>query len=89
MQEIKLPAIRPGRGDSCPIRGRAQKDLDRTVPQKEKVEDEMSCHLVTFHLAEEEYGVGIDSVQEIIRATDITLRAGRSLPRKGCDQSAG
>jgi chemotaxis signal transduction protein len=40
------------------------------------VENEMFCHLVTFHLAEEEYGIGIDNVQETIRASDITYVPG-------------
>lgn len=36
-------------------------------------DDEMKLfHLVTFYLGKEEYGVAISSVQEIIRATDIT-----------------
>jgi purine-binding chemotaxis protein CheW len=37
---------------------------------------EASFHLVTFHLASEEYGLDIGRVQEIIRATDITIVPG-------------
>lgn len=40
-------------------------------------------HLVTFHLAKEEYGVEIGSVQEIIRASDITPVPGAPLHVKG------
>ena len=38
----------------------------------ENAAEKIFYHLVTFHLAKEEYGVEIGSVQEIIRATDIT-----------------
>ena len=72
MQEINLPSSGLAEEILAQFVEGAQKDLDRSVPQKEKPEDGMSCHLVTFHLAGEEYGVGIDNVQEIIRATDIT-----------------
>ena len=72
MQEINLPASGLAEEILAQFVEGAQKDLDRSVSQKEKPEDGMSCHLVTFHLAGEEYGVGIDSVQEIIRASDIT-----------------
>ncbi len=50
----------------------AQRELDDAAGQAEKREQEAIFHLVTFHLGREEYGVEIGSVQEIIRATDIT-----------------
>jgi len=51
---------------------KAQEDInqERTSVKKDQVETLM--HLVTFQLGKEEYGVEIASVQEIIRATDIT-----------------
>jgi purine-binding chemotaxis protein CheW len=83
MQEIKLPAFGLAEEVLAQFMDGAQMELDRTVPQEEKVENEMSCHLVTFHLAEEEYGIGIDNVQEIIRASDITYVPGAPSHVKG------
>jgi purine-binding chemotaxis protein CheW len=51
---------------------RSQEEIDRGAVSLAKAEGETIFHLVTFHLAKEEYGVEIGSVQEIIRATDIT-----------------
>ena len=51
---------------------KAQEDLD-TVATAATAQQEVELHhLVTFSLGGEEYGVDIGSVQEIIRATDIT-----------------
>src|SRR5919201_1792580 len=47
-------------------------EADRAPEGAEKVPGETIHHLVTFNLGREEYGVAIGSVQEIIRATDIT-----------------
>jgi purine-binding chemotaxis protein CheW len=49
-----------------------QKKADTTATEAGKAEAEIVYHLVTFGLGREEYGVDIGSVQEIIRATDIT-----------------
>ena len=51
---------------------RAQEEADGTKETERKAEGETLHHLVTFKLGREEYGVDINSVQEIIRATDIT-----------------
>lgn len=51
---------------------KAQEEADRTQEADSKVDGETLHHLVTFKLGKEEYGVDINSVQEIIRATDIT-----------------
>ena len=83
MQEFKLPVSGLADEVLAQFVESAQKELDRTVPHKEKVADDISCHLVTFHLADEEYGVGIDSVQEIIRASDITYVPGAPSHVKG------
>lgn len=50
----------------------AQKELDTVTEQQGKQKSETFFHLVTFNLLKEEFGVEISSVQEIIRATDIT-----------------
>ncbi len=50
----------------------AQHELDTTRVSTVENDRQAMFHLVTFHLGSEEYGVEIGSVQEIIRATDIT-----------------
>ncbi len=50
----------------------AQQKLDGGAERASQLEARLTHHLVTFHLGKEEYGVDIGSVQEIIRATDIT-----------------
>jgi purine-binding chemotaxis protein CheW len=52
--------------------GKAQQELDTTAMAVAAQQEEQLHHLVTFSLGREEYGVDISSVQEIIRATDIT-----------------
>jgi purine-binding chemotaxis protein CheW len=52
--------------------GKAQQELDATATAVAAQQEEQLHHLVTFSLGREEYGVDISSVQEIIRATDIT-----------------
>ena len=51
---------------------KAQDEVSHNQGMKEHVGDKSFHHLVTFHLDKEEYCVEIGSVQEIIRATDIT-----------------
>jgi purine-binding chemotaxis protein CheW len=51
---------------------KAQLELDATATAVAAQQEERLHHLVTFSLGSEEYGVDISSVQEIIRATDIT-----------------
>jgi len=51
---------------------KAQQETDRSETIEQKQQGEQIHHLVTFQLGREEYGIEIASVQEIIRATDIT-----------------
>jgi purine-binding chemotaxis protein CheW len=55
---------------------KAQQDLNGVTTAAAAQQDEKLHHLVTFSLGSEEYGVEISSVQEIIRATDITIVPG-------------
>ncbi len=50
----------------------AQKEVDRNAVAAAREQEDLLHHLVTFKLGREEYGVEINSVQEIIRAADIT-----------------
>jgi purine-binding chemotaxis protein CheW len=50
----------------------AQQEVDTAGEKAEAKEGDTLFHLVTFFLGREEYGVDIATVQEIIRATDIT-----------------
>ncbi|MCM2357081.1 MAG: chemotaxis protein CheW [Geobacteraceae bacterium] len=70
-------------GMTLPAAGLAEDILKQFIEKAEEEIDQRSAvpqacagqsvyHLVTFNLAKEEYGVEINSVQEIIRATDIT-----------------
>lgn len=61
----------------------AQSEADRNFTATENTEGETFFHLVTFHLAGEEYGVEIGSIQEIIRATAITPVPGARTHVKG------
>ena len=51
---------------------KAQEDVNQVKSDGSRGQAETLLHLVTFQLGREEYGVEIASVQEIIRATDIT-----------------
>jgi len=51
---------------------KAQSETDHNRTDERKEQSEATFHLVTFQLGQEEYGIEIASVQEIIRATDIT-----------------
>lgn len=70
--ELQLPAS----GLAEEVLGRfmenAQKELDTVSEQQAKRKSDTFFHLVTFNLMKEEYGVEISTVQEIIRAADIT-----------------
>lgn len=50
----------------------AQQEVDRDVTLTSGAEGEATLQLVTFRLGREEYGVDINSVQEIIRGGGIT-----------------
>jgi purine-binding chemotaxis protein CheW len=54
------------------LTGIAPGESPRDASGPENGEREALLHLVSFHLAGEQYGLDIGSVQEIIRATDIT-----------------
>jgi len=51
---------------------KAQVEVNQVNTAEKRDQLGMLLHLVTFQLGREEYGVEIASVQEIIRATDIT-----------------
>lgn len=51
---------------------KAQSESEQGRTEEFKEQSENTFHLVTFQLGQEEYGIEIASVQEIIRATDIT-----------------
>jgi purine-binding chemotaxis protein CheW len=51
---------------------KAQEEVNQQLVSTDTPAGKASFHLVTFHLANEEFGVEIGSVQEIIRATEIT-----------------
>lgn len=70
--EIMLPASGLAEDILARFMADAQRQADGTHPDAEKKDGETIHHLVTFNLGKEEYGVDIESVQEIIRASDIT-----------------
>ncbi len=70
--EIKLPEAGLAEDILSQFVEKAQHELDTAAVCTAKDEGETLFHLVTFHLGREEFGVDIGSVQEIIRATDIT-----------------
>src|SRR6516165_3760658 len=70
--EIKLPESGLAEDILSQFVANAQHELDSSTISTVKDEGETLFHLVTFHLGKEEFGVEIGSVQEIIRATDIT-----------------
>lgn len=72
IEEIKLPASGLAEDILAQFVNNAQKELDNSFTEKKREEGELTYHLVTFHLAREEYGVEIANIQEIIRATNIT-----------------
>ena len=69
---LQLPASGLAEDILSRFMGEAQQRLDSVAEQAERREGDSVFHLVTFRLQREEYGVEIGSVQEIIRATDIT-----------------
>jgi purine-binding chemotaxis protein CheW len=61
----------------------SQNELDNVPDHQGKRKDVMFYHLVTFNLLKEEFGVEINSVQEIIRASDITPVPGAPVHVRG------
>lgn len=70
--EITLPESGLAEEILTQFMARAQQEVSSARESEEKEAGEIIHHLVTFNLGKEEYGVNIGSVQEIIRATDIT-----------------
>lgn len=70
--ELQLPASGLAEDILSRFMVDAQKELDEVPDHQERRKGKMFFHLVTFNLLKEEFGVEISSVQEIIRAIDIT-----------------
>lgn len=71
-QKIELPSSGLAEDILFQFMERAQDEVNQNRIIESRDQAENLLHLVTFHLGREEYGVEIASVQEIIRATDIT-----------------
>lgn len=72
-REIQLPESGLAEDILARFVEKAQRELDNDILEAGRDAGmTQQFHLVTFHLGREEYGVEIASVQEIIRATDIT-----------------
>lgn len=69
---LQLPASGLAEDILLRFMGDAQQKLDTVAEHQGRRKDETFLHLVTFNLLKEEFGVEISSVQEIIRAADIT-----------------
>lgn len=70
--EIRLPPSGLAEDILTRFMDSTQQEADNAQKDTVKKEGEIVHHLVTFNLGKEEFGVDIGSVQEIIRATDIT-----------------
>src|SRR5512146_537229 len=81
--EIKLPEAGLAEDILSQFVEKAQHELDNSTLSTVRDEGGTIFHLVTFHLGREEFGVDIGSVQEIIRATDITPVPGAQSHVKG------
>lgn len=81
--EIKLPESGLAEDILARFMDKAQQEANSERQSVGKNEGEIIHHLVTFNLGKEEYGVEIGSVQEIIRATDITPVPGAPVHVRG------
>ena len=70
--ELQLPASGLAEDILSRFMMDAQKELEDVSEHQERRKGKIFYHLVTFNLLKEEFGVEISSVQEIIRAIDIT-----------------
>jgi purine-binding chemotaxis protein CheW len=70
--KIELPASGLAEDILAQFIDRAQEEVDQVRSVENSEQSEAQLHLVTFRLDKEEYGVDIASIQEIIRASDIT-----------------
>lgn len=82
-REIQLPESGLAEDILASFLEKAQETIDSHTVSAVKPDGETTYHLVTFHLAKEEYGIEIHTVQEIIRATDITPVPGAPMHVKG------
>jgi len=72
ISEMKLPDSGLAEDILARFMNEAQQEVNIARVDSGKGAGEIIHHLVTFNLGKEEYGVEIECVQEIIRATDIT-----------------
>jgi len=70
--KIELPSSGLAEDILAQFISKAQSEVNQVGSSELKDQNETIFHLVTFQLGKEEYGIEISSVQEIIRATDIT-----------------
>ncbi len=70
--ELLLPASGLAEDVLSRFVDKAQDEVNYMQGAAENEAEKTFYHLVTFHLEREEYGVEIGSVQEIIRATNVT-----------------
>jgi purine-binding chemotaxis protein CheW len=70
--KIQLPSSGLAEDILAQFIDKVQSEVDKEVRDEQGEVGTTIFHLVTFQLGNEEYGVEIASVQEIIRATDIT-----------------
>jgi len=70
--KIELPSSGLAEDILAQFMEKAQVEVNQVESAEKRDQAETLLHLVTFQLGKEEYGVEIASVQEIIRATDIT-----------------
>jgi purine-binding chemotaxis protein CheW len=82
-ERIELPSSGLAEDILAQFIEKAQSEVDHIVTGEQKNQAEEIFHLVTFQLGREEYGIEIASVQEIIRATDITPVPGAPSHVKG------
>ena len=71
-EEINLPSSGLAEDILAQFVEKAQQELNTNMVAPDRSVGDTVLHLVTFTLGREEYGVEINSVQEIIRATEIT-----------------
>jgi purine-binding chemotaxis protein CheW len=69
--KIQLPSSGLAEDILAQFIDKAQRESDHVLVEQKETSGTI-FHLVTFQLLKEEYGIEIASVQEIIRATDIT-----------------
>lgn len=75
-ERIELPSSGLAEDILARFIDKAQEEVNQVSKIETKEQADALLHLVTFQLGREEYGVEIASVQEIIRATDITTVPG-------------